>query len=48
MLSAHLALVGGYERVPWGGLRHTELEISLYSPDFHSCVYSVEGTGDRS
>lgn len=41
MLSAHLALVGGCERVPWGGLHHTELKISLYSPDFPTLVFTL-------
>lgn len=41
ILSAHFALVGGYERVPWGGLHHTELETSLYSPDFPTLVFPL-------
>ena len=39
ILSLHFALVGGWEHVPWGGLHHTELEISLYSPDFPTLVF---------
>ena len=41
ILSAHFALVGGCERVPWGGLHHTELETSLYSPDFPTLVFPL-------
>ena len=39
ILSLHFALVGGWEHVPGDGLHHTELEISLYSPDFPTLVF---------